>query len=171
MSDLQTVITDDRRAVTDFLATARAVPPAAWHQPRAPGKWSPAQVTEHVAIAYEVSRGILRGTFAWRGAPRFVRPLIRTFFLKPVLKTGRFAKGGKTPTHFEPTTTPASIGDLATRLQAAATAFEVDVQAAAQGGQTTLDHPFFGAVPLAEYLRLQVIHTSHHRQQLPPPTT
>jgi hypothetical protein len=50
-------------------------------------------------------------------------------------------------------------------------AFETEFAAAARNGQTTIDHPFFGRVPLAEYVRLQGIHTEHHRQQLPSAAT
>ncbi len=55
---------------------------------------------------------------------------------------------------------------LTARLRAAATAFEEDVETVAGPGQATLDHPLFGKLQLAEYVRLQVIHTHHHRQQL-----
>ncbi len=166
MADLQTSISDNRRAVSAFLADAGAVPPSRWAQPRAPGKWCPGQVTEHVALAYELSRGLLHGTFPGKAAPRFLRPLIRTFFLNPILKRGRFGTGGKTPRPFQPAESPPAPEALISRLETAVGAFETDLAAAARNGQTTIDHPFFGKVPLAEYVRLQAIHTRHHQQQL-----
>jgi len=166
MPDLQSSAIDNQQAVGEFLTAARAVPHSAWTQPRAPGKWSPGQVTEHVAIAYEVARGILNGTFSGRAAPRPLRPLIRTFVFNPILRTGRFRKGTKAPAPFQPTASPASVADLAARLQAAAGAFEVELDAAARQGRTFLDHPFFGQVALSDYSRLQAIHTRHHCQQL-----
>ena len=166
MPDLQSTTIDNREAVGAFITAARAVPQSAWTQPRAPGKWSPGQVTEHVAIAYEVARAILNGTFSGRAAPRPLRPLIRTFVLNPILETGRFRKGTKAPAPFQPTASPASVADLTARLQAAAGAFEVEVEAAARLGRTFLDHPFFGRVALSDYSRLQAIHTRHHAQQL-----
>ena len=147
-ADLQTSVADNRRAVGAFLADARAVPPTRWAHPRAPGKWSPGQVTEHVALAYELSRGLLHGSFPGKAAPRILRPFIRAFFLTPVLKRGRFGPGNKSPEPFRPTGS--------------------DLAAAARSGQDSIDHPFFGQVPLAEYARLQAIHTQHHRGQLSP---
>jgi hypothetical protein len=167
MADLQTVVADNREAVSAFLAAARTIPPSQWTQPRAPGKWSPAQVTEHVALAYELSRGILHGSFPARSAPRLLRPLIRILFLNPILKNGRFGPGGKSPKTFQPTPSPAPPAALTARLQGASDGLEADLAAAARTGPSTVDHPFFGHVPLPEYLRLQAIHTRHHRQQLP----
>ena len=56
MTDPQAVIASNRRAVGAFVDAARAVSPAQWTTPRAPGKWSPGLVTEHVALTYEQSR-------------------------------------------------------------------------------------------------------------------
>jgi len=52
------------------------------------------------------------------------------------------------------------------RLQAAADAFETELDATARTGRTFVDHPFFGRVALSDYSRLQAIHTYHHSQQL-----
>jgi len=166
VADLQSTIIDNRQAVEAFIAAARAVPQSAWTQPRAPRKWSPGQVTEHVAIVYEGARAILDGTFVGRAAPRVVRPLIRVLALNPILKTGRFKPGLKAPAFFQPTSSTASVDDLSARLHAAASAFADAVETAARQGRTFVDHPFFGRVDLADYSRLQAIHTRHHVQQL-----
>lgn len=168
MTDLQRVISDNRDAVTNFIAAAHAVQASLWETPRAPGKWSPRQVTEHVTLAYELSRAALHGTFPGRAAPRFLRPLIRKFFLNPVLKAGRFGKGTTAPGPFRPTTTASGVEPLTARLRAAAIAFESDLLAGERSGGTTVNHPFFGTIPVDEYLRLQVIHTRHHQAQLAP---
>jgi DinB superfamily len=166
MADLQTSMADNRQAVTAFLAAAHAVSPSRWAHPRAPGKWSPGQVTEHVALAYELSRGLLHGSFPGSAAPRILRPFIRMFFLNPVLKRGRFGPGNKTPEPFEPAESPPAPEALIARLESAVGAFDTDLAAASRSGQSTLDHPFFGKVLLADYVRLQAIHTQHHREQL-----
>jgi hypothetical protein len=43
--------------------------------------------------------------------------------------------------------------------------FETDAAAA---GVSSIDHPFFGRLPLTDFVRLQEIHARHHRGQLPP---
>jgi len=160
-NDLLTTIHAHQQEVAKFLSAARSVS-AQWAQPRAPGKWSPGQVVEHLALAYETNRGILHGR-APMTAPRWIRPLIRTFGLKPVLRRGRFIPGSKSPKIFRPGPVPAPPGELLQRLEAAAASFEADVAALKS---ETLDHPFFGRLGFSDFVRLQEIHTRHHRGQL-----
>jgi hypothetical protein len=165
---VQATLDDNRTAVSAFVTAARAISQSAWSTPRAPGKWSPAQVTEHVAIAYEVSRSIVNGQYSGGAPPRVLRPVIRTLFLRPVLKAGRFTRRGKAPAPFQPSSSPGSVADVTARLNNAAAAFQRDIAAAAAAGRTVIDHPFFGRLSLADYSRLQAIHTRHHAQQLWP---
>jgi hypothetical protein len=165
VADLQSALHTHREAVNAFLAAAGTVPSAQWAKPRAPGKWSPGQVTEHVALAYEVNRGVLHGTARTAAAPRLLRPLIRRFLLNPVLRRGGFFPGSKSPKVFRPGASPAPPDELLARLQAATTSFEKDATAAAA---PTIDHPFFGRLPLVDFVRLQEIHTRHHHRQVAP---
>lgn len=158
MPDFKTVLRAHREAVDAFLAAAGAVPSAQWSQPRAPGKWSPGQIAEHLALAYEVNRGVLLGTAQVVAAPRLLGPLIRRFLLGPVLRRGGFIPGSKSPS-----ASPAAPAVLLARLRAAVASFEADAGAA---GLITLDHPFFGRLPMVDFVRLQEIHTQHHRGQL-----
>jgi hypothetical protein len=167
MASLQTVLLPHHQAVEAFLTKAGAVPPTLWSQPRAPGKWSSGQVAEHLALAYEVNRGVLHGDAQPMTAPRWLRPLIRRFLLGPVLRRGRFIPGSKSPRVFRPGPVPAASAQLLDRLAAAMTTFEAD---AAALGTTTIDHPFFGRLPLSDFVRLQEIHTRHHHAQLAPAT-
>ncbi len=167
MVDLQTALTGNREAISAFLSAARAVPSSRWAEPRAPGKWSSAEITEHVALSYEVSRGILQGSFKGTRVPRLFRPLIGTFFLQPVLQRGEFGRPAKAPKPLRPTGTHTGLEALTSRLQASADSFEAYVATAARAGKTSVDHPLFGRLPLDEFLRLQTIHTHHHRKQLP----
>jgi uncharacterized damage-inducible protein DinB len=166
MTDLHTVMADNRQAVSAFVADTRAVPRSQWASPRAPGKWSPGQVTEHVALAYELSRSVLSGSFRRPAKPWPVRLLTR-LFVKRLLHTGRFGKGLTSPKPLQPTESPTAPEALIARLEAAANGLESDLAAAARTGQTTIEHPLLGHLSLAEFLQFQAIHTNHHRQQLP----
>ena len=165
MPDVQTALHTHHQAVDAFLTAARAVPVARWAEPRAPRKWSPGQVAEHLAIAYEVNRQVLRGTPPGPAAPRLLRPLIRRFLLGPVLRRGRFIPGSKSPAVFQPSASPASPAVLLSRLESAAGAFERDAAAARA---PDIDHPFFGRLPIVAFVRLQEIHTRHHHGQILP---
>lgn len=165
MPDLRTALDAHRRAVHDFLASARAVPAAQWDRPRAEGKWSPGQVAEHVALSYEASHGVFLGRVPGEAPPRFLRPLLRIFLLGPVLRMGRFPAASRAPAVLRPQGTPAAAALLLDRVQAAATAFE---RAAESAGGVAIDHPAFGRLPVVDFVRLQEIHTRHHRAQLSP---
>jgi hypothetical protein len=167
MSDLHAAIADNHKAVDEFTATARAVDRARWSLPRAEGKWSPAQVVEHIALTYEYSRAVLNNNAPGPAAPRFLRPLVRRFFVNPVLKRGRFKPNGRAPAMFQPSSSPDAPAELLSRLETAVRVFEDELRAAAHSGRATLDHPFFGTMPMTDYLRLQAIHARHHRAQLP----
>ena len=52
MADVNDVLAANRAAVLDLVAAAERSA-ATWTTPRAPGKWSPSQVVEHVAGGLE----------------------------------------------------------------------------------------------------------------------
>ena len=60
---------------------------AAWTVPRAPGKWSPSQVVEHVAMALEESANVVTETPSkFPSIPGFLRPVARALFFNRVLR-------------------------------------------------------------------------------------
>lgn len=164
MPDLQTALHAHHQAVQAFITLARAVPPAQWDRPRADGNWSPAQIAEHLALSYEASSGVVRGRPTGPGAPRLLRPLLRTLLLQPVLWLRRFPARTKSPAVLRPGTSPAAAPLLLDRLHAAATEFESE---AAADQRPAIEHPAFGRLPLVDFVRLQEIHTRHHCEQLP----
>ena len=68
MTELETAIADNRVAVDEFIAEARGIDAAAWTAPRGEGRWSPAQIAEHLAIVYEYNRKVVTGTAGEGGA-------------------------------------------------------------------------------------------------------
>jgi hypothetical protein len=67
MADVNDVLAANRAAVLDLVAAAERSA-ATWTTPRAPGKWSPSQVVEHVA------RGLDEGANVASGAPSIPMP-------------------------------------------------------------------------------------------------
>jgi hypothetical protein len=164
MPDLQAALHAHDQAVQAFLASAGAVPPERWNRPPAEGKWSPGQITEHVALSYEAGSEALHGRAPGPVPPPFLRPLIRTVLLRPILWLGRFPLASKAPEVLRPGASTADAPVLLERLRAAAAAFE---SAARAVRGTDIDHPAFGRLLLADLVRLQEIHTRHHHLQLP----
>jgi hypothetical protein len=165
MTEIETAIADNRAAVDEFVAAAHGIDAAKWHTPRGEGKWSPAQIAEHLAITYEYNRKVVTGT-AGKGAPRFLQPLARWFIVTKTLKAGAFTRNGRAPKIFQPTSTPGAATPLLIRLTNAVRGFENDIRSGHPEARHNVAHPFFGTLPTVDYLRLQAIHTRHHRSQL-----
>lgn len=167
MADANVVIASHRRAVSAFVDAARAVPPSQWATPRAPGKWSPAQVTEHVTLAYEQSGRMLHGSFTGSAMPWYQQLLARRLGLPSILKRGDFGKGPfQAPDFLRPSASPSSSVTLLARLEAAAHDLEATLAQASDARRVRVDHPIFGRLPLANLVRFLVVHTNHHRPQL-----
>ena len=96
MADVNGVLADNRAAVIDLVAAAERSA-ATWATPRAPGKWSPSQVVEHVAGGLDEGANVVSGAPSIPMPPAFLRPLLRLFFFNRILKKGAF------PTWVRPT--------------------------------------------------------------------
>ena len=65
------ILADHRAAVREYTDRAKAVSSSQWFTPRAEGKWTPAEETRHLILAYEaLARDLLEGkTLRLRGTP------------------------------------------------------------------------------------------------------
>jgi len=165
MTEIETALADNRAACEEFIAASRGVDAAKWNTPRGEGKWSAAQIVEHLALVYEYNRKVVTGN-AGKGAPALLRPMLRWLVVTRTLKAGSFTRKGKAPGIFHPTASPAAPAPLLARLSGAVTGFETDIRSGHPEGRHTVAHPFFGTLPMVDYLRLQAIHARHHRSQL-----
>ena len=60
MADINSMLAANRQAVDDLIAASERCADV-WITPRAPGKWSPSQVVEHVARTFEESANLMSG--------------------------------------------------------------------------------------------------------------
>src|SRR5258707_10670969 len=95
MADVNVALASNRDAVLELRAAAERSA-ATWTTPRAPGKWSPSQVVEHVARGLEESVKFLSGAPSIPMPMLFalLRPLVRLYFNR-ILKKGVFPEGWK----------------------------------------------------------------------------
>ena len=163
MADIDTALAASRDAV-DQLIRAGEQSGAAWIAPRAPGKWSPSQIVEHVA------RGLEEGANIGAGRPSkvpmppaVVRPISR-FFFKRVLRKAAFPKGFKAHKAVNPASGPATPAEGRIRLETAHQKWdEVCRRIAADGRPITSG---FGLVPVEDLVRFSELHTRHHTKQM-----
>lgn len=165
MTNVDEALRQNRAAVEEFLADAERTT-APWTAPRAPKKWSPSQLSEHVARAIEhTSYAIAGKPTVFPVFPRFLRPVMRGLFFNRMVKTGNFPKGAKTNKPMDPDSGPATPAEARARLLGALAM--LDAAALARGpGEQIVDTTTFGKVSLADYLVFQAHHTRHHRPQL-----
>lgn len=163
--DIAAHIADSRAALDDLIAAASAAE-SHWTTPRAPRKWSPAQVTEHVARVFEAAADMIDGKpHPFPKMPFFLKPAFRSFAVNRTLKKGAFPKA-RTFKPFDPPEGPATPAAARDKLTAAHERYlGACTNCASRGG--TFAHSVFGTVPIDDYMRFTTMHTRHHRAQIP----
>ena len=164
MSELDDTLAAARSAVDQMIQTASACS-ATWCTPRAPGKWSPSRVVEHVALALEASANDIAGRPSrFPNFPRPVRPLVRQLLFKRVLRSGKFPRA-RTNKPMDPVAGPATPAEAAVRLDVAWQALAAAC-AEASARSDVMTSTIFGRVRLVDYLRFQTHHARHHHRQM-----
>jgi hypothetical protein len=165
MADIDAALAASRDAIDHLIAMGERAG-AAWATPRAPRKWSPSQIVEHVARSLEESANMAEARPSkFPKLPSVLHPVVRTLLFKRVLKRAAFPKA-KTNKAMNPASGPATPAEGRARLEAAHRKFENACrQIAAQDGhmRTTV----FGAVSVQDYIRFMELHTRHHVRQIP----
>jgi hypothetical protein len=167
MAEIEDVIAENRKATEQFLATARNVPKEKWAQPVAPGKWSPAQIVDHVAVTTEVALKAINGDPSMGSIPKFLRFIPRKLGFAPTIKKGRFPEKQRGPAIFAPSTGQPSYEASVEKLNRAIVALETHVRTLIAANQHSFEHTFFGRVSIPDYIRFGTLHTQHHERQLP----
>ena len=161
------LLEDHTRAIEEFRKAVGALDSAVWMAPLAPGKWSPAEVTAHVAQAYRVLSAELAGAAGMqlRGS-RFQRLVLR-YILLPRLLTGKpFPPGARAPRETRPTEIIEDPDLAVATLVERAEQFTRDLTRCAAIPGVRLTHAYFGRLSPRQGLELSTRHTRHHAQQL-----
>ncbi len=167
MAEIEDVIAENRKATEQFLATARNVPPEKWAQPVTPGKWSPAQIVDHIAVTTEVALKAINGDPSMGSIPKFLRFIPRKLGFDPTIRKRRFPEKQRGPAVFAPSAGHPSYETSVERLNRAIAALETHVNGRMAKGEHSFEHSFFGRVSIPDYIRFGTLHTQHHERQLP----
>jgi hypothetical protein len=163
MGEIDSALAASREATHRLIADAASTGPA-WATPRAPGKWSPSQIVEHVARSLDASVDVASGQpSAFPRLPAIVHPLLRIVFRR-LLKRGAFPKG-RTTKAMSPAHGPATPAEGRARLEAAHHRYETALRQLAARGEP-MPTPMFGPVPVEDFVRFMEIHTRHHNRQI-----
>ncbi len=150
-----------------YLYTASALAADAWERPWGPGKWTPAQVTEHLTRSYEALLVELREGRAmelklapWR------RTLTRWILLPHILFHRSFPVRAPAPREVRPKEVRAGRDAALASMRALGETFVAELAAARLQGSLGLTHPYFGKIEPIKVLRFVGIHIEHHRKQI-----
>jgi hypothetical protein len=164
--DFEHAAADHSAAIEDLVRAVEAVDPAAWSLARQPGKWSPAEIAQHLILSYDPPLAELAG-----GAGFVVRlPWWKRTFLRwkvlPQIMAGNFPKGAPAPREARPRGGPPSPQDAALRLRESSARFQARLSEAQALRRVRLTHSYFGKIEGPQILKLMAVHARHHRDQL-----
>src|SRR2546428_7174961 len=118
MADINTALHASKDAMEQLLIAGERTK-ITWTSPRAPGKWSPSQIVEHVARSLEESANVAAGAPSkFPTFPAFLRPIVRTVFFNRVLRNRAFPKA-RTTKPMNPASGPPTPADGRARLDEA----------------------------------------------------
>jgi hypothetical protein len=160
----------ERHAATlgAFLEQAAALDHGRWLAPVEEGKWSPAEITEHLRLAYEVlGRELTGGTGLKPRAGKILQWLLRRVFLPRILRSGRIARKVQAPREIRPLTIESNREKALERLRVEGEQFEKNLAERSGTGTPCISHHLFGTFDAETGLRFVTIHLENHRRQLP----
>jgi hypothetical protein len=161
------LLNDHERAIQEYTAAAGALPPGAWMEPLAPGKWTPAEITAHVSGAYRVLNAELAGDAGMRLLGSRLQRLVLRHTVLPRLLAGRpFPPGVRAPRETHPREIVADRGVALPALVHLAENFTRGLTEQSTRRTIRLTHAYFGSMSPRQGLALLTVHTRHHARQL-----
>jgi len=158
---------EHREVLAAFLETASALPAEAWDQPWREGKWTRAEVVEHLSLAYEaVIRELETGEGMKLRLTPWRRNLTRWVLLPHILFHRSFPIRAPSPREIRPRGVRAPRDEALRQLRELGGRFEETMERAAQAGGGWVTHPFFGRVAPLKAVRFVGVHMEHHRRQI-----
>jgi len=164
MVDIHAALAASKDAI-DQLAMAGDRTGPAWSASRAPGKWSPSQIVEHVARSLEESAHVAAGRPSkFPKLPSLLHPVVRAVLFRRVLRKAAFPNA-KTNKAMDPASGPATAAEGRRRLEIAHEEFDAACRQLTSRGER-MRTTIFGAVNVEDYVRFMELHTRHHRTQM-----
>jgi hypothetical protein len=148
-----------------FGLTVASLDEDSWTIPLGEGKWSPAQVTEHLNRTYRVVVDQLNGGKGIRiRSPWFLRQVLRQTMLRSIYRKRQLPKGARAPSEIVPKEVEGTQTELVERFRNLAKEFELAVDKN-RGGRLT--HHIFGEIEVERGIDFIAIHIEHLIDRFP----
>ena len=160
-------VDEHRAALAAFLDAAEQMDDEAWRAPWAPGKWTRAEVAEHLALVYEAMlKELATGEGIRPRVPPWRQTLLRWVVLPHVLFHRTLPVRVASPRETRPPAVAVPRPQLLRRLRELGERFEHELDLARRGGGGFLTHPYFGRVGPVKGMRFVAVHIEHHTRQV-----
>ena len=151
--------------VSSVVSAAEGIAPDRWDVARAEGKWSPAEVVEHLILTYDTMTGEAGGAPGMRLRTKWWPRLLWRFTILPRLLRGApFPPGVPAPRELRPTVTRGRSEAIAAFRDRAAK-FDAAI-ASGLGTPKKLTHAYLGKLSLPDAMLFCARHMQHHEKQL-----
>jgi hypothetical protein len=165
----QELLDEHAASAREFVAKARAVAPAQWLVPRAEGKWTPAQETRHLILAYDalLKDALGAGKMRLKGNA-LKRRIWRLIGLTSILWRKRISVAARAPREARPEWEPAPASELLPIFESRVAQFaETIAQLQKHEPGKSFQHPYFGDLAIEQTLTFVAVHNRHHAKFLP----
>lgn len=159
---------EHRAALEAYAAAVRALPAGGWTRPwSGEGKWTPAEITEHLALTYRAFLQELTGGEAMRMKVRGVKlRLLRWLLLPHMLFHRTFPKGAVAPREVRPAGRDLGPDDALADLRDVVERAEAAIESARGRAGAVVTHPYFGGIEVVRAWRFATVHLEHHLRQV-----
>jgi hypothetical protein len=160
-------VDEHRTALAAFIDVAEQLTEAAWSAPWGPGKWTRAEVAEHLSLTYELALHELATGEGLRVKVTGVRQRLLRWIVMPHILFHRSLPIRVTaPREARPAPVTAPRAAVLRRLRELGVRWEREMESAIRAGGGGLTHPYFGIIPPLKAMRLMAIHIEHHTRQV-----
>jgi len=160
---------EHRAALAAFLDVAEELRDDEWTAPWGPGKWTRAEVAEHLSLVYEAAiREIHTGEGLRLRATGVRQRLFRWLILPHILFHRSLPVRVGAPRETRPAAVTAPRTQVLRRLRELGERYEAEMERAIEKGGGHLTHPYFGTIPPLKAMRFMAVHIEHHTRQIAP---
>jgi len=158
---------EHRAALAAFLEVAEELTERAWNAPWRPGKWTRAQVAEHLSLTYETAiRELATGQGLRVKVTGLRLRLLRWIVMPHILFHRKIPVRVSAPREVRPPEVTAPRAAVLRRLRELGVRWEREMERAMGAGGGGLTHPYFGTIPPVKATRFMAIHIEHHTRQI-----
>jgi hypothetical protein len=140
-------------------------PDADWHR-APPGKWTPAQIVQHLAIGIDGSGRTFESRRVKPSMLRRPRTPRQRLACWLVLRLGWIIPGRESPPDVRPAEHPDRAAVERQLRDGVARFLTLERELAARSRDLFVKHPYLGDLTLPEWLRFHALHSAHHAKQI-----